>query len=319
MVLMIDMAAKLRIFAVRSKTRVSFLPVLDIREFVSKFADEMESNGQTLKIDVDAVLRQRIPGVSRFIPRFAVRWLERVICQDRMNELLRANGDRKGVEFARGVLADLGISYDVTGKLPEDPRVIIASNHPLGGLDGLVLSDFVAREYGRNDIRFVVNDLLTAVTPLNDIFLSVNKHGKQSREAAEALERAFESDSPVIMFPAGLVSRRNGRGEVRDLQWQKMIVTKAKEYERKIVPLHFSGENSSFFYKFARLRTRMGLKFNFEMILLPGEIFRSEGSRYRLTVGRGIEPSELRGGKEASRQAEELCRSVYRLVDKEWK
>ncbi len=272
----------------------------------------------TLKIDVDAVLRSRVPSLYRFIPGAMVRWLEKTICQDRLNELLTHNGHLTGVEFAAGVLKDMGITYDVKGRFPESPKVIIASNHPLGGLDGLVLSAVVGHAYGRTDIGFVVNDILAAVTPLNDIFLAVNKHGKQSRDAVERLDRAMNSDMPVVMFPAGLVSRRNSRGEIRDLQWQKMVVNKAIETGRDIVPVHFSGENSSFFYNFARWRVRLGLKFNIEMIYLPRELVRSEGKHFTITVGDPVPAGTLKGGKESADTASQLCRRVYSLVNQEW-
>ncbi len=271
-----------------------------------------------MRIDVDAVLRSRVPSLYRFIPGAAVRWLERTICQDRLNELLTHNADADGVDFARGVLADMGVTYSVKGELPASSRVIITSNHPLGGLDGLVLADFVGTTYGRKDIGFVVNDLLAAVAPLRNIFLAVNKHGKQSREAVERLDKAMESDMPIVMFPAGLVSRRNSRGEIRDLQWQKMVVNKAIETRRDIVPLHFSGENSAFFYNFARWRAKLGLKFNIEMIYLPRELVRSEGKHFTLTVGEPVSYSSLRGGKESAATAAQLCRQVYGLVNQEW-
>lgn len=279
----------------------------------------MENIDTSLRIDVGSVLRSRLPRMSRFLPDVAVRWLERVICQDRMNEILDNTRGRRGVDFARGVLDELSVTYTAEGRLPDDPRVIVVCNHPLGGLDGLVMTDFVATHYGRDDIGFVVNDLLGAVEPLTDVFLPVNKHGKQSRASVARLDEAFASDRPVVMFPSGMVSRRNSSGLVRDLSWQKMVVNKAIEYHRDVVPVHFSGENSSFFYKFARLRTMIGLKFNIEMILLPGEIFRSEGSSYRLTVGQPVVWQTLCGGKDASQQAERLCQSVYSLVNQEWK
>lgn len=271
-----------------------------------------------MRIDVDAVLRSRVPSLYRFIPGAAVSWLERTICQDRLNQLLTSNAGSDGVDFARGVLADMGVTYSVNGQLPSSPRVIIASNHPLGGLDGLVLADFVGRAYDRKDIGFVVNDILGAVEPLRSIFLAVNKHGAQSRQAVERLDNAMESDMPIVMFPAGLVSRRNSRGEIRDLQWQKMVVNKAIETGRDIVPLHFSGENSAFFYNFARWRVRLGLKFNIEMIYLPREFVRSEGKHFTITVGEPISYRSLKGGKESAATATGLCRAVYGLVNQEW-
>lgn len=279
----------------------------------------MERESENLRIDVDSVLRERVPRLRRYLPDAAVRWLERVICQQRMNEILERTAGLKGVDFARGVLRELNVSYDVKGRWPVDSRVIFVSNHPLGGLDGLVLASAVSEAFGDAGVRFVVNDLLKAVKPLDDIFLAVNKHGKQSRQAVKLLDEAMLTALPVVMFPAGLVSRRNSAGEIRDLQWQKMVVNKAKEYGRPIIPVHFSGENSSFFYKFARIRAMTGLKFNIEMILLPGEIFRSEGRNFTVTVGEPVNPDSLRGGKYAAEEAQMLCSRVYGLVNQQWK
>ncbi len=163
-----------------------------------------------MKIDVDEVLRLRAPGYYRFIPRFAVRYLEKFICQERLNELLSHNEHLDGADFAEGVIRDLSVDYRVNGDTDiQERRVIFVSNHPLGGLDGLVLASAVKNLYGGDGrMKFVVNDLLTFVAPLRSIFLGINKHGDQSRDAAAMLDEAFRGDDPIVMFPAGLVSRR---------------------------------------------------------------------------------------------------------------
>lgn len=278
----------------------------------------MESDNQAMRIDVAEVLRQRVPAYAKFIPRFAVKALENFIRQDELNRLLSDNADKSGVDFCRGVIEELEVTYRVHGSLPTDnPRVIIVSNHPLGGLDGMVLAAMVSGQYGgRKDIKFVVNDLLTFVEPLRPIFLGVNKHGKQSRAAARQLEEAFTGDSPMVMFPAGLVSRQGADGVIADLKWNKMVVNKAISSQRDVIPLHFGGENSPFFYKFARLRSRLGLKFNIEMVRLPAEVFNSAGKTFDIHIGKPIVWESLRGGKDAQHQADSLREAVYRLVPK---
>ena len=196
----------------------------------------------------------------------------------------------------------------------DDRRVIVVSNHPLGGLDGMILADMVSKQYGgTKDVKFVVNDLLTFVEPLKPIFLGVNKHGAQSREAAHSLDKAFEGDSPMVMFPAGLVSRKGADGTIADLQWHKMVVNKAISSKRNVIPVHFGGHNSQFFYKFARLRTLIGLKFNIEMIYLPREVVRSKGSTFDIHIGKPIPWHELKGGKDSQAQADRLREAVYEL------
>lgn len=272
-----------------------------------------------LHIDLDKVISTRLPRYYRFIPRWAIRLLERIICQDKLNAMLDACRGLRDAAFCRGVIEHLDISVEVTGAQllppPSHRRVTIVSNHPLGGLDGMALIDIITRHWGA-PVKFVVNDLLMAVEPLTDTFVPINKHGGQSRGASITLDAAMAADDPVIIFPAGLVSRMDSRGNIRDLEWHKMFVNKSIQYRRDIIPMHFGGHNSGFFYKFARLRTKLGLKFNIEMVRLPAEIFISQGSHYSVTVGAMIPWEKLRGGTDAARQAVDIKAAVYDLPSK---
>lgn len=274
---------------------------------------------KVMKIDLDAVLRERLPHGRHFIPRFIINWLKRTICQDRLNEMLEVNRGKQGADFCRGVLDHLNITVNVKDAQNLPPRthrrVTIVSNHPLGGLDGMALIDW-ATSYWGNGVRFVVNDLLMAIEPLREVFIPINKHGSQGRDAVEELDTAFAGDAPVIVFPAGLVSRRGKGGIIRDLKWQKMFVSKSIKNNRDIIPIHFNGHNSSFFYKFASRRVKSGLKFNIEMIYLPREVFRSAGSTYTITIGSMIPVSELKGEHPAAKAAT-IKEIVYSLAPEE--
>lgn len=234
-----------------------------------------------------------------------------------MNEMLRVCGSMRDGDFCRGVLGHLDITVDIKGEENLPPatnrRVTIVSNHPLGGLDGMALIDWATRRWGPG-VKFIVNDLLMAIEPLTGTFVPVNKHGGQSRLASNKLEDTMGADDPVIIFPAGLVSRRGKDGVVKDLEWRKMFVNKSIQYQRDIIPVHFNGHNSSFFYKFARLRTRLGLKFNIEMIRLPAEVFRCRGAHFTVTIGETISWKRLEGGPMASRQAAAIKEAVYKLA-----
>ncbi len=266
-----------------------------------------------LKIDVDAVLKSRVPDYYRSIPRGLVRWLERTICQDGLNVLLERNRGKRGAAFCHAVLKDLDVTYDVSGEgfLPKNKRVIIVSNHPLGALDGIAMIDWVAKVYGKN-VKFVVNDLLMNVKPLRDVFLPVNKHGRQKKEDSSAIDDYMAGDDPIIIFPAGLVSRKQPGG-IEDLRWQKMFINKAVEYKRDIIPVFFDAKNSSFFYNFAKMRTLAGLKFNIEMIYLPREIFRSQGSKFHIRVGAPLSYTIFKGGSKALEEARRVKHIVYNL------
>ncbi len=279
----------------------------------------MTEQTKVIQINLRQIVRERLGRYSRLVPGFVLRYLEKTVCQDRLNELLRNNFPREGAEFCEGVLADLNVGLTVVGedKLPSPAqrRVVFVSNHPLGGLDGMALIAWATRRYG-GKVHFVVNNLLDAVAPLRSVFVPVNKHGSQSRESIRAIDEAFAGEDPVLVFPAGLCSRRGSNGEIADLEWQKMFVNKAVEHHRDVVPLYFSGRNSDFFYNFAKIRKQLGLKFNIEMIYLPSEIFRARGSRFTLVCGDTIGWQELRSGKAAMEQAAEIRSLVYSLASR---
>ena len=268
-----------------------------------------------MKIDIDSVIRERLPRQYPWIPRAIISGLEKLICQDQLNQLLTHNANLSGAEFARGVINDLNVTYELRGDLPDRTRtrVVLTSNHPLGGLDGLVLAAATADLYPGHTPRFIVNDLLEAVEPMRSIFLGVNKHGNQDRAKATRIDSAFAGDDPIVMFPAGLVSRRSSSGTIADLAWHKMAVVKAISSSRDIIPVHFSGHNSEFFYKFASLRQRLGLRFNIEMIRLPREVILSKGNHYVITFGAPVPFDRLRGGSQALDQARQLREAVYKL------
>ncbi len=270
-------------------------------------------NGKLVKIDVDSVLRTRLPKHYRYIPRFVVRWLERTICQDRLNTILEKMADKNSVDAATAALDEMGITVTASGldKLP-DGRYMFVSNHPLGGLDGLALISFLGNRYAHK-IKFLVNDLLMAVVPLRGVFLPVNKYGHQSRVAASQIEEALKGDDQFITFPAGLCSRMQPDGTIADLPWQKAAVVHAVNYQRDIVPIYFAARNSRFFYRFANWRKRLGIKFNIELIFLPKEMLKQSGSNLRFVVGQPIPWSSL-DARASKQEAARLRDIVYSMA-----
>ena len=275
-----------------------------------------------LVLDLHKILRQRLPSrVGKLVPGFAISWMEKLIRQEGLNEILRVTYPSRGSEFSSKVLRHLDISVEVEGleSLPDGRRYMFASNHPLGGLDGIALIWVLGKKYGDDKVRFLVNDMLMNVEPLREMFLPVNKFGAQGRGAVEAINAVMESDMQVLQFPAGLVSRLHDDGSVSDLEWQKAFVTKAIEYRRDIVPVRFVAANSPKFYKTARRRKKLGIKFNIEQILLPAEIFKSKSKNFRIIFGKPISWEELKS-KEATPKAlaAEIRSIVYRMGDPEF-
>ena len=264
-------------------------------------------SGQPMKIDVDKVLRERLPRHYKYIPRFVVHWLERTICQDKLNAILLKMAGKNSVDAATAALDEMDITVKASGldRLP-DGRYMFVSNHPLGGLDGLALISLLGQRYDRK-IKFLVNDLLMAVEPLRGVFLPVNKYGSQSRTAASQIEEALKSDNQFITFPAGLCSRMQPDGNIADLPWQKAAVVHAVNYQRDIVPIYFDAVNSRFFYRFAKWRKRLGIKFNIELVFLPKEMIKKCGSTLHAVIGEPIPWDSLDGAhpkQEAARLRE---------------
>ena len=271
------------------------------------------SEFKPIQINVDEVLRTRATRHYKFIPRWAIRKLERTIHQDELNQILRNMGTKTGVEAADSALHDLEVSTTLIGteNIPAEGRFIFVSNHPLGGLDGMALMSAVGHRYGGN-IRFIVNDLLMAVKPLRPILLPVNKHGRQAREVASLIEQEYQGDNQMITFPAGLCSRMGKKGVIHDLEWKKFIVTQAVKSKRDLIPIYFDAQNSKFFYRMAKWRKRLGIKFNFEMIYLPGEMFKCKGSNFKVYFGRPISWTSL-DASHAVAEAQRICDITYGL------
>jgi putative hemolysin len=249
-------------------------------------ADPVAQNNMQL-IDVEKVLHDKNPSLARVIPRFIINYLKRIIHQDDLNRFLAESGHLQNEEIIGAWLRYLGTNYKVHGSenLPAEGRYIFVSNHPLGGLDGLVFIYELSKFYV--DIKFPVNDILLNIDNLRGIFLPVNKHGAQGRKAANMIEKAYASDSQILYFPAGLCSRKR-KGVIMDLTWHKSFITKAVAHKRDIIPVFFSGRNSDFFYNLANLRKLLGIKSNIEMIYLPDEMFRQKGKEIDMVIGKPI-------------------------------
>jgi len=239
------------------------------------------------KIDIEKILSSKNPALAKAVPRFIINYLKRIVHQNDINEFLNLYGNLKDDKLVAAFLYHLEIKYTVSGteNIPENGRFIFVSNHPLGGLDGIVFINELSKFF--DDIKFPVNDLLTNIEGLSGIFLPVNKHGSQGKDAARRIEEAYSSGSQILYFPAGLCSRKK-RGVIKDLEWHKSFISKAIQHKRDIVPAYFSGRNSGFFYNLANIRKLLGIKANIEMLYLADEMFRQKGKEINLVFGKPI-------------------------------
>lgn len=267
---------------------------------------------ELLQLDLDAILRKRIGTKKAWrLPRLATRLLEKIIHQDELNAMLRMGYPRRGSAFCRSVLNYLNNTVEVEGldRLDRNKRYLFASNHPLGGLDGITLIMVLGEYFGDENIAFLVNDMLMNVEPLSDVFLPINKYGSQGREAAREINATYASGKQMLVFPAGLVSRLHDDGKIRDLEWQKAFVAKAMEYDRDIVLVKFDGLNRRRFYRLARWRKKLGIKVNIEQATLPAEVCASRDKHYRIRFYDPIPAATLRSSGLTPRQLAARLRS----------
>lgn len=232
------------------------------------------------------MIRAKSPELDALLPDFAVTALERLLCIDQIEQLLRMGEGMPPLEFIEACLGRLGITYEgIWEDEPRPGRYLFAANHPFGGVDGLMLGHCVGRRFG--DVRIGVNDLLMNLAPLRSLFLPINKHGRQSDAVADGFSRTFGGDVPIVTFPAGMCSRKRG-GRVCDLPWKTGFIKRAAACQRDVIPVWVEGRLSRRFYALARARKALGIKQNIEMMLLPSELFAQRGRHFKIVFGAPI-------------------------------
>jgi len=261
-------------------------------------------------IDIEKILKEKAYKLYKWLPRFAVNWLKKKLHEDDINEAMEELKDEEGLEFNRKGLIKLGAKVESLNAelVPKTGSVIIAANHPLGGLDGMSLIKAVGDI--RPDVRFFVNDILKNLKNYGEIFVAVNKVGASSTRSLRTMEEVFMTECAVLFFPAGLVSRKID-GVVRDLPWKKSFVTQAVDHKRMIQPVYIEGKNSNFFYNFAMWRKRLGIKANIEMLFLPDEMFKARKETIKIHFSKPFDSAILDKSKTDKQWSDLIYKYIY--------
>lgn len=242
-------------------------------------------------IDIDKILASKMGDRAKFVPKFLVRWLKRIIHEDEVNRFLWESRDKSGTEWLTECVRYLDMDIKIEGieNLPDknDGKLYtFVSNHPLGGQDGVALGSIIGKHYD-GKFRYLVNDLLLNLPGLAPVSIGINKTGKQSRDFPRMVEAGFQSNNHMLMFPAGLNSRKIN-GVIHDLPWKKTFISKSVEYQRDVVPIYFSGRNSERFYRIANWQKKLGLKINIAMLFLVDEMYRNVHKSFTVKIGKPI-------------------------------
>ena len=266
-------------------------------------------NDHVQLLDIEKVIAHKTGG--RKLPGFVIGWIRKIIHQDFINDYLKEG--YLGVDFCEHCLEYLHVKIDIEGleNLPEKGRYTFVSNHPLGGIDGVTLGAIIGRRYDGH-IKYLLNDFLTALEGMRSLGIPINKVGNQARQLPALVNEAFHSENQMIIFPAGLCSRKID-GKIQDLPWTKTFLMKSIETGRDIVPIHFIGQNSNRFYRVANLCKRFGLKFNLAMVLLPDELYKGQGKTFKVIIGKPVPHTRFDKSRSMKEWAQILRKEVYEL------
>lgn len=271
------------------------------------------SDKKATLIDLEEIVKSRAGSKAKFIPSFLINGLKKLIHQDFINAYLERG--YVGVDFCENCLKYLDVAVTVEGleNIPDDGRkYTFVSNHPLGAIDGVTLGMVIGRHFS-GKIKYLVNDLLMNLEGLAPLCVPINKLGKQARNFPAIVNATFDSDDHVIMFPAGICSRKQKDGTIKDLDWAKTFINKSVATHRDVVPIHFIGQNSPRFYNIATWCKRLGLKFNLAMLFLPDEMYKSRHGHYRVVIGNPIPYATFDKSKTAVQWAQQVKEEVYKL------
>ena len=266
-------------------------------------------------IDIDGVIKEKNPSLYQLIPGFLIRYVsERIVRERILNQIMVELKDLNNFEFCAAVCERFKVTVRSVGteNIPTEGGAIFAANHPLGGMDAMAIMESISHH--RSDVKFLVNDLLMSIINLRGIFVGVNKFGATPRENIRRVDELFGSENAVFIFPAGLVSRMTQHRVIRDLDWKKTFISKAKRHKKPIVPVHISGRLSRKFYRVAKIRKFFGIQMNIEMLLLAQEMMKQRGKTITITYGKPIYPATMDKTRSDDEWAYEVKSNVYNLV-----
>ncbi len=272
----------------------------------------MENEKEVAQIDLEKVIREKNPALLKWLPGFLLRYMKRIVHEKEFNAFLVRTQHDMGHDFVKAAIRDFGIELISEGleNIPGKGGCIIACNHPLGGIDGIAVMNEVGKR--RKDQRALVNDILMNLENLGDLLVPVNKHRKNVGRRVRAIDDAYASEECTIVFPAGLVSRKQNR-KIEDSEWKKSFITKAVRHKRMVIPVYIDARNSNFFYNLASLRKMLGIKANLEMFYLVDETYKQRGHAIRIIFGKPICYSTFTGDHTDQYWAQQVKKRVYEL------
>lgn len=263
-------------------------------------------------INIDKIIKSKNERLYKWLPQFVINYIKKTVHEESVNSILYENKNLYNEEFCNEIVSRFNLNVITHGleNIPQKGPIILASNHPLGGMDAMAVVSGLSKR--RKDIQFIVNDILLNIKNLKGLFVGVNKHGKSSKDSFNNVNKLFASDKAVFIFPAGLVSRKK-KGVIVDLIWKKTFVLKAREHQTPIIPIFIDGKLSKSFYRLANFREKIGIKANLEMFYLVNEQYKLKNSTINITIGKPLYPKDFDSSKTDFEIAQWIKEKVYTL------
>jgi putative hemolysin len=233
-----------------------------------------------------------------------------------INKVYNNNKHLEGLDFLNGVLDDFKIKFEIPEedlkRLPKDGAYITVSNHPLGGIDGILLLKLMLEQ--RNDFKIIANFLLHRIEPLKPYIMPVNPFDdrKDLKSSVIGFKNSIlhlKNGHPLGVFPAGEVSTYKDGKLVVDKPWEEAAMKLIQKAEVPIVPIYFHAKNSRLFYKLSKISDK------FRTAKLPSELSTQKNRVIKVRIGRSISVSDQKELKSLEEFTEFIRKKTYMLAN----
>lgn len=237
------------------------------------------------QIDLNEIFDQKaknfLSSKPIFVRNLFFALLKKILYIDKINSIIEKNAHLDTKHFIMELFDELNFSFLISDKdlqkIPSEGKVICVANHPVGSLDSLVL--LKAFLDVRNDVKIIANDVIAHLDFLNDFLLPIDLYKKSlQRDNISSINKAFEDEKAVIVFPAAEVSRLKWY-RVKDSKWRNGAIHYAQKFKSPVLPVYIDAKNSPFFYFVSLLSKKLS------MLLLVHELFNKKSKTIRIIIG----------------------------------
>ncbi|WP_460220171.1 GNAT family N-acyltransferase [Psychroserpens sp. MEBiC05023] len=249
-----------------------------------------------------------------FLGTFVGWLLMKVLKISTLNRIYKRNKHLNDVEFLDAILEDFQIKFEIPEedlkRLPKDGAYITVSNHPLGGIDGILLLKLMIEQ--REDFKIIANFLLHRIEPLKPYIMPVNpfEDRKDVKSSIAGFKNAIlhlRDGHPLGVFPAGEVSTYKDGKLVVDKPWEEAAMKLIKKAEVPVVPIYFHAKNSKLFYKLSKISD------TFRTAKLPSELLTQKHRTIKVRIGKPISVNDQKEHKTLTDFSEFIRRKTYML------